>query len=338
MGSVLDERREQSDRGLTDIREALVEALANVQTNNVVVYITGSFGRLEARYPVGSDLDVFFLYMPGDRDARAELPRLVWFQLIAAVIDVARKLDFKPFSRDGEFLKAHNVFHIGNELGSRNEDADNGFTARLLLLLEGRYLVNEALYDDVLLEVIRFYYRDFADKRERFRPYALINDILRYWRTLCLNYEHQRSTKREAAGDDEQAIAEFTASSALDNLKLRYSRLALCFSMIAVLVSEPDGLSQESMRDLCGTVPSHRWALAAGRDASGQAEALVPHILAAYEEFLVLVADEEKILDRLGSQDPRRELRQKAGEFGDLVFELIKHVAVTEEQFRRLVV
>lgn len=107
---------------------------------NVVVYITGSFGRLEASYPAGSDLDIFFMYRPDQRDPTAELSRLEWFELISAVITVGRRLDFAPFSKDGEFLKAHNVFHIGNELGSRHEDANNGFTARLLLLLEGQYL------------------------------------------------------------------------------------------------------------------------------------------------------------------------------------------------------
>src|SRR5262249_1826494 len=150
----------------------------------LAVYVTGSFGRLEARYPRGSDLDVFFLYAPPDDPlGTKELERLTWFRLIAGVIEAAGSLDFEPFSRDGEFLKVHNVKRVGQELGSRHEDAENGFTARVLLLLESQYLLNEALYDELVLETIGFYYGDFATNRERFRPHALVNDILRYWRT-----------------------------------------------------------------------------------------------------------------------------------------------------------
>lgn len=204
MDSALVVRRAQSQAGLSDVRAALTAALPRFREERVTLYVTGSFGRLEARYDrshpdKGSDLDVFFMYMPED-GSTDDLSRLAWFELIAAVIDVAQALNFKPFSRDGAFLKAHNVFHVGSELGSSNEDAENGFTARLLLLLEGRPLANDDLFDQVLLETIGFYFRDFPNHREEFRPYALINDILRYWRTMCLNYEHQRAARRAELG------------------------------------------------------------------------------------------------------------------------------------------
>jgi hypothetical protein len=345
MGSVLEDRRDQSDHGLRDLRSALSDSLPTFdEMSNVVVYITGSFGRLEARYP-GSDLDIFFMYMPEVDAAQpesvartAELSRLHWFELIAAVINVGRRLEFAPFSKDGEFLKVHNVFHIGNELGSRTEDADNGFTARLLLLLEGRYLVNQALYDEVLLEVIKFYFRDYAANRDHFRPQSLINDILRYWRTLCLQYEHQRRSDFEKAGDTEDEITSFKAESALANLKLRYSRLALCFSMIAMLIAEPDGIPPERVRELCRIVPSERWGRAAERDPSGKAQELVPKILDSYEQFLTLVAEETSVLLRLREPEERAGLRAQAACFGDLVFDLLRLVPASDKQFRRLVV
>ena len=254
------------------------------------------------------------------------------------MITVGRSLKFAPFSKDGEFLKAHNVFRIGNELGSRSEDADNGFTARLLLLLEGQCLVNQALYDELLLEVIKFYFRDYPANRERFRPHALTNDILRYWRTLCLQYEHQRRTAFDEAGETEDDIIAFKAESALANIELRYSRLALCFSMVAMLVGEPDGTSAERVLELCQIVPSERWDRAAERDSSGRARELVPQILEHYEQFLMLVADKHAVLSRLRDPDERGSLRDGAARFGDLVFELLQLVAATDEHFRRLVV
>jgi len=164
MESVLADRRAQSAAGLNDVRSRLAQRLKRIDTSQVAVYVTGSFGRLEARYPKGSDLDLFFLYAPGSDDPKGklELPRLEWFRLIAAVIDVAEALEFEPFSKDGEYLKAHNVRRIGQQLGSRHEDAENVFTARILLLLESQFVVNEDLYDDLLLETIGFYFGDYA--------------------------------------------------------------------------------------------------------------------------------------------------------------------------------
>jgi hypothetical protein len=333
---VLDERKRQSLEGLRDVRSSLEQSSAWVETHRVAIYVTGSFGRLEARYPSGSDLDVFLLYAPGDEPRDRDLPRLVWFRLIAAVITTAADLKFPEFSRDGEFLNAHNVKRVGQQLGSRHEDADNGFTARLLLMLESQYLLNENLYDELLLETVGFYYGDFATNREGFRPHALVNDILRYWRTLCLNYEYNRNRRRSAT-DEPVAQTQFRASSALDNLKLRYSRLALCFSMIAVLASEPDGITSDRVCALCGLVPAERWTVAADRDPSGRAEEVVDHLLADYEQFLVLAADEQEILARLGNPEERKALRRRAAGFGDSVFELLRLV-VPAEHFRRLVV
>ena len=76
-------------------------------------------------------------------------------------------------------------------LGSPEDDGLNAFTARMLLLLESRPVYNAERYRRILKAVIGFYYRDFSDHSEHFRPTFLINDILRFWRTLTLNYEHE---------------------------------------------------------------------------------------------------------------------------------------------------
>jgi hypothetical protein len=99
--SVLGARRTQSEAGLRDVRAALTDALPRFREERVTLYVTGSFGRLEARYDQsdpekGSDLDVFFMYMPADGSTK-DLSRLAWFRLIAAVIDVAQKLKSSRF-------------------------------------------------------------------------------------------------------------------------------------------------------------------------------------------------------------------------------------------------
>lgn len=340
MGGVLDQRQTQSQAGLDAVRKALDERVSRIIGNEpLVIYVTGSFGRMEARYPSGSDLDVFLLYAPRNGDPNASIGRLRWYGLAAEIIAVAKDLRFEPFSGDGEYLKVHNVRQIGEQLGSRHEDAENGFTARLLLLLESKYVFNEELYSALLLETIGFYFGDRAANREQFRPTALVNDILRYWRTLCLNYEHRRNQRRSAS-DEPSGQADFRAASALENLKLRFSRLATCFSLIAVLAPQADGVSPERVRELCKLIPTERWAMAASAgpiDRRYEAQEVVERLLLAYEGFLELVADERELLDRLSEHNERKAVRERGTEFGDLVAKLLQLVAPPAELRRMLV-
>jgi hypothetical protein len=319
-------RRKESCEGLTLVRKEAKSRLSKIVGNEpLAIYLTGSFGRLEARFPRDSDLDLFFLYGPADRSHKSHLPQLTWFELAGELIRIARELEFEDFSRDGAFLQAHNVWHIGKQLGSQHEDAENGFTARLLLLLESRYVLNEDLYRQFMADTISFYYGDYSSNRGTFRPTFLINDILRFWRTLCLNYEHKRNRKRHEDAHDDPSSA-WRADSALDNLKLRFSRLSTCYSMVIALAAEPTPVPPERVLELCLTAPTDRWAIAAKHALPGaQSEAREKHgqILEAYEDFLNLVADEDALKERLTSHAEREATRQKAGNFGQAVSEFL---------------
>lgn len=316
-------RRRESEQGLALVRDAAAQQLAPIVGEEpLAIYVTGSFGRLEARFPRGSDLDLFFLYGPADEAPDARPSQLTWFELAGELIRIARELDFEEFSRDGAFLQAHNVWHIGRQLGSQHEDAENGFTARLLLLLESRYVLNERLYERFMEATIGFYYGDHPSNRGTFRPTFLINDILRFWRTLCLNYEHKRNRKR-SAGEDADA---WRAESALDNLKLRFSRLSTCYSMVIALAAEPTPVSPERVLELCRTPPTRRWEIAAGNARSAErseAEAKAARILEGYEYFLELMAEEAALRERLSSHAERQRTRRHAADFGQVVSEFM---------------
>lgn len=265
-------RRKESEEGLMRVRkEATTRLSPIVRDEPLAIYVTGSFGRLEARFPKGSDLDLFFLYGPDNHSHKARLSQLTWFELAGELIRISRDLGFEKFSRDGAFLQAHNVWHIGRQLGSQHEDAENGFTARLLLLLESRPVLNEKLYEQFVEETIGFYYSDYLNNRGTFRPTFLINDILRFWRTLCLNYEHKRNQKRSEDNTEDDSAA-WRAESALDNLKLRFSRLSTCYSMVIALAAEPTPVRPGRVLELCRTAPTDRWSIAAehvtGSDAA----------------------------------------------------------------------
>jgi hypothetical protein len=340
MTQQLTTRRQQSEEGLARVREAAADRLLPiVKDEPLAIYVTGSFGRLEARFPMGSDLDLFFLYGPPDRSPKTHLSQLTWFELAGALIQIGRDLQFEDFSRDGAFLQAHNVWHIGRELGSQHEDSQNGFTARLLLLLESRYVFNEGLYERFIEETIGFYYGDYDANRGTFRPTFLINDILRFWRTLCLNYEHKRSHKRsEDSTQDENAA--WRADSAVDNLKLRFSRLSTCYSMVIALAAEPTPLPPERVLALCRTAPTDRWSIAAENasdNKQAEAQLKVEEILDLYEYFLDLIADEGSLRERLTSHAERERTRRKAAAFGQVVSEFML-ATCQRDQLRTLLI
>lgn len=329
LGEVLDTRRRQSEEGLRLVRDACTKRLpAIVGEYRLAIYVTGSFGRLEAIFPKGSDLDLFFLYDPEDGRADATLPNLQWFELAAEVIKIARDLKFEEFSRDGEYLKVHNVQYIGRELGSPHEDSENGFTARLLLLLESRHVLDEDLYLKLMKDTIGFYFEDYPANRDTFRPTFLINDILRFWRTLCLNYENKRGRKRREA-ESEEEHREWRADSALDNLKLRFSRLSTCFSMVAALAAQPTPVSPERVLELCLLAPTDRWGVAAHEQADAQG--LVERLLERYEQFLEETAAKKDLLRRLHAHEERARTRQQANEYGEIIATLLRLVSHPEQ-------
>lgn len=192
MGRLLGRRRVDTTKRLDRLRAELKPA-ERLASRKACVYLTGSFGRGEAsRY---SDLDLFIVGKV-EKGQRA-LRRLDEICLQADLIRAARKLRFPEFSRDGMYLDHSTIEALVGTLGTPEDDATNTFTARLLLLLESRPLIGSALYSDLIDQVVEKYWLEFRDHRGDFVPAFLANDILRLWRTFCVNYE--AGTQREPA-------------------------------------------------------------------------------------------------------------------------------------------
>lgn len=178
-------------------------------------------------------------------------------------------------------------------LGSPNDDSLNAFTARMLLLLESQPLHDEKIYNRLLERIIGFYYRDFDDHSSDFLPNFLVNDILRFWRTLTLNYEHHR-LKLLPLTDEE--LRRKKAESALKNYKLKVSRLATCFSMVANLSSMSPPVTAEQVFSLCRITPAERFAEL--RKHGKRSSELVDQLATVYGEFLKQVQRERGYCSR----------------------------------------
>ena len=181
-------RRDYAQSRLEEVRSRVKEIVKQGDFPGLCIYVTGSFGRLEASEH--SDLDLFFVHKGSSR--LNAIPRIRKTLLDADLVRAVERLGFPEFSNDGEYLTVHYLDDIREALGGPNDDFKNYFTARMLLLLESRPLFNEALYADFLKKIIESYCRDYVDHEASFRPLFLTNDIMRFWRTLCLNYEHRR--------------------------------------------------------------------------------------------------------------------------------------------------
>ncbi|UGS36772.1 hypothetical protein DSM104329_03182 [Capillimicrobium parvum] len=326
---VEDARREYSLRRLAELTGRLEPLIGAVGDRPLCVYATGSYGRLEAG--AASDIDLFFLC---DAELDGAFPFTVFVRLAAAVVEATEQMDFPPFTGDGQYLEVHYVERMEEVLGSPADDSINAFTARMLLLLESRPVFAADVYDRLLQRVVSFYFRDFADHPDTFVPVFLTNDILRFWRTLTLNYEHKRLKLRRLEGD---ALRAKKADSALKNYKLKISRLLTCFSMVAVLTSRTAPVTEAAVLALCAQTPRERIRGLAdrGREAGGLVHKLEEH----YEAFLEAVQrPQPELLAEFEDPERRKAALDDAGEFGDRIYELIRVTAADDQRLRYLLI
>ena len=231
MSSQFTSRRTFSAEKLEALRKSMQPLEADYP--DICVYATGSLGRLEACKH--SDLDVFRISC-AQRNKSSAAGDLT---LLCALHQESKKLGFPEFTDGGVYLKVISLEEMLKHLGSTADDANNYFTARLLLLLESQPLLNTTAYATIVDRVLDRYYKDFSEHSSSFQAVFLVNDIVRYWKTLCMNYEE----KRNLSGlTDEQK-----AKARVKNLKLKFSRLWTCFSLLIPL-STNLSISQSALR------------------------------------------------------------------------------------------
>ena len=190
----------------------------------------------------------------------------------------------------------------------------------MLLLLESQPISDGQRYRDLLERIVGFYYRDFPGHEEDFVPVFLMNDILRFWRTLTLSYEHDRFAVRGVEDAEERQRAR--AKSSLKNYKLKLSRLATCFSMVVHLVSEQPPVTAERVIELCRQTPQRRFEML--RDRKPAADSLLDALQARYATFLAQVQrpDADLLADFADGRKRRAHL-DDAARYGDDIFELL---------------
>lgn len=317
MSSIFETVRAESENKLKVLKDELAQAYPeNKLNNNICIYACGSLGRLEMTE--NSDLDLFFIADNTENDGSSDPSFSVIdkYNFFARLYQINHKLGYKDPSKGGEywdFISKKNLLDIG----SRQEDFNNSFTARMLLILESKPLYNEPIYSRLVEDTINKYYADYAENCDDFHPLFLMNDILRYWYTLTLNYEYRR-------GDHDD-----NNKKNWKRLKLKYARLITCYSMLACLYSE--SASSKYVIECIGMTPFERINMISKGNA--HTEEVASKIEKEYEWFLALKAKQP---DWWENPSNKESAIKHADKFHDLVVnDFMKHIAERNPELRR---
>lgn len=280
---------------------------------HVCVYACGSLGRLEMTK--SSDLDLFFILMNDGDKGETFCTNLEKYTFFAKLLDINEKHSFKEPSKHGiywDFISEKSLLDIG----SRQEDYNNSFTARMLLILESKPLYNDKEYDSLIKVIVDKYFSDFKKHKTNFYPQFLMNDIQRYWYTLTLNYEYRRDP-----GDDDN-------KKYWKRLKLKYARLITCYSMLACLYKK--GITPEDVITYIKATPFERLDMVANDNS--KVVTAVEEIKNEYKWFIDLRQQGPEWWDL---QENRKEAFERADKFhGIVMHKLMKEVADTNPELR----
>jgi predicted nucleotidyltransferase len=305
-------RRNNSDERLSELKKKFREHGVFNDTS-ISVFCAGSLGRGDSG--IRSDLDLFVI------SGKAQRSRLEDLTLFARVIEINDSFSKEKISNDGEYLKIYPIAKMLEVLGQPTDDSDNMFTARMLMLLESQPVTNVSLYDRLVTEVLEHYFRD-SDGKDKFRPLFLLNDLLRYWRTLCLNYEKIRNDPGRPWWKK--------------NINLKFSRMITVFGTVLPLIAMRNP-TEDDVYALVQLSPLERFAK--GLDESENTELLAGFsgFLDAYEQFLAWKED-PMIIDRMNDVEFRESVASSAKLFSDYIYTAITGSQIDRDLVKYLVI
>lgn len=330
--------RENYTKGrISNIKDLLTETEKLVD-GKACIYATGSFGRHEAT--VESDIDLFIAGRTEESKQTKDtensinklkrcLKNLDEICVKADLIRITRQLGLQEFDGDGAYLKHYTKNELIENLGTPQDDERNTFTARLLLLLESKPIAGEIVYNEIVDDVIRTYWRDYKDNKKDFKPTFLVNDIQRLWRTFCVNYEARTKNTPESE----------RLKRRLKNYKLKHSRLLTCYSSLLCLLAifnKSKTVSPSDMREIVSKTPAQRLIWLQDTFQTGDA---IKNLIDSYERFLrVAETPKAELLEKFKDKTTRRALIDEANKFAGTMHEAVEEIGKGSSLARQLVV
>lgn len=312
--------------------------------DEICVYVVGSAGRGEMTRV--SDLDLFLVTHGAYRHVHEILAQ-------AAVLRMMKEQGLPEPSNDADFLKLHTAESLAQRLGDVQDDVSNTFTVRMLLLLESRVLYGNAAYGRLVERVIDAYWRNEEGHKDNYLPMVLVNDIVRYWRVVILNYEAKfdrkfNEARRKGEAEQQEALEKVKREKRFASYKLRFSRCMTCYSMIARLLAEATPtaektvhVSREALLGMVRSTPVQRLQqvreIAEARGEHQRVTGLIDQLLDLYREYLEMREHwGETAVEQLASEGGKAYFA-KAEEFGEKMFQLMQELGSSSPLYRYVV-
>jgi hypothetical protein len=295
--------------------DKLRTSVAPLVPQEEMVFINGSYARREAS--AGSDID---FYIVTRRDDATEPD---WAEKVRDAISAI--VPVEP-AADGAFARVEPRDTLLRNIGGEYDDNHN-LTRRMLLLLEGEWLFNESGLKDVRRSILERYIAEGMTDHQL--ALFLLNDIVRYYRTMAVDYEFKTVEEQKAK------------PWGIRNIKLVFSRKLLYASGLFSVALTADQTRErkihileqlfdlpviDRMKQICGATKSER-------------------MLTSYDHFLAKLED-RKVRERLKSLDKEngrkddlfRELKNEGHHFTRELLKLFEETFDSTHPIRRAIV
>jgi len=192
---------------LEELSKGLSEELGSMP---ISVVVAGSFGRLDAC--TESDLD--FMLISQDKLEDED-------KITDKVKEVASSCNVKAPNPEGVFSRFIIIPKMMETIGSR-DDSLVSLAQRMLLLMESKPIYNESMYRSAVDQFLTKYL-ELVKVDPPKEAIFMLNDIIRYFRSICTNY--QFNFWRE----EEKWVTR--------NIKLRHSRIIMYAGLLLLVMN-----------------------------------------------------------------------------------------------------
>ncbi len=307
-----------SVRTLLKLQDKVFDSFKAAEFNNdVCLAAVGSYGRLEASS--SSDLDYLLIYK-GEENESYKYKSLD--DKISQILD--EEGTKKPSGIGKTFVSPASLTQLTTNIGG-NKDKTQHLTWRVLMLTESKCLYNPTLYKQILSRIFEHYTKTSREKRGY--PRALINELIRYYRTVAVDYLYK--------------VEEINKPWALRNFKLRHSRKFWFFTNMVLILHTfrglPDTFSDDCYDHLFDEIrlsPIEKLAIVLLEN--DKKDLIMPFTL--YNEFLGIINDsnireEMSEIDYVSRYENHTflELRQKSERFHETLLELFDKFEIWDD-------
>lgn len=254
---------------IQEIREQLKNARLPRAVRTLAV--AGSLGRME--YGDASDCDLLVVLT----DAARQNPAIA-NDAYARVWAALEPLNLELPKATGTFSSPTSEQHLCDKrnVGAPDEDL-RVLAKRLLLLLETQPVYNDDEYENLVTGVVDSYAEGYVNKTPTKEWVFLLNDLIRYFRSLCVNYQWDFNNEH--------------GKWLLRNTKLRHSRLLMYGGLLLLLgeCSRETNNKVAWLRERLKMTPLERIAWTYASNEPGE----IAKLMGFYEKFLARISTPE---------------------------------------------